>query len=124
MIQRLGSLAGNRAVTAQLEKDPDGGLPAPLRAGIERLSGVAMDDVRVHYGSSEPARYDALAFARGSTIHLAPGQERHLPHEAWHTVQQKQGRVAPSIEVAGAPVNDDPSLEREADVMGRRALGS
>jgi hypothetical protein len=25
-----------------------------------------------------------------------PGQEQHLPHEAWHVVQQKQGRVKPT----------------------------
>ena len=30
---------------------------------------------------------DALAYAQGSDIHLAPGQEQHLPHEAWHVVQ-------------------------------------
>lgn len=120
-IQRLQATAGNRVVT-QLMKGSAGGLPPQLRAGIERLSGVSMADVRVHYSSPEPAQYGALAFARGSSIHLAPGQERHLPHEAWHTVQQKQGRVRPTMAVAGAPVNDDARLEREADVMGGRAL--
>lgn len=24
-----------------------------------------------------------------------PGQERHLPHEAWHVVQQRRGVVGP-----------------------------
>ena len=97
-------------------------LPAPLQRGVESLSGIAMDDVRVHYGSAEPARLQALAFAKGSDIHLAPGQERHLPHEAWHLVQQAQGRVKPTLQMkGGAPVNDDPALEAEADVMGAKA---
>jgi len=97
-------------------------LPAPLQRGVESLSGIAMDDVRVHYGSAEPARLQALAFARGNDIHLAPGQELHLPHEAWHLVQQAQGRVKPTLQMkGGAPVNDDPALEAEADVMGAKA---
>jgi hypothetical protein len=52
---------------------------------------------------------------------VAPGQEHHLPHEAWHVVQQKRGRVRPTLAVAGKPVNDDASLEREAQAMGERA---
>ena len=35
----------------------------------------------------------ARAYTQGSEIYMAPGQERHLAHEAWHVVQQKQGRV-------------------------------
>jgi len=68
------------------------GLPDALKAGVEALSGLAMDDVRVHLNSPEPARLDALAYASAGEIHL--DQEQHLPHEAWHVVQQKQGRVA------------------------------
>jgi len=81
-----------------------------------------MGDVRVHYNSARPAEVQAQAFARGTEIHLAPGQERHLPHEAWHVVQQAQGRVQPTGSAKGGnPMNADPSLEHEADVMGRRA---
>jgi len=99
-----------------------GGLPDRLRAGVEALSGLAMDDVRVHYNSPEPAQLSALAFTRGSTVHIAPGQERHLPHETWHVVQQKQGRVEATRQLpGGTPGNDDPGLEREAEAMGARA---
>jgi hypothetical protein len=67
---------------------------------------------------------NAHAYAQGSEIHVAPGQERHLPHEAWHVVQQAQGRVKPTMQMkAGVPVNDDAGLESEADVMGAKALG-
>ncbi|WEF32942.1 eCIS core domain-containing protein [Pseudoduganella chitinolytica] len=99
------------------------GLPDPLKQGIEALSGVALDSVRVHYNSTSPAQLGAHAYAQGQDIHLAPGQERHLPHEAWHIVQQAQGRVAPTLRMAnGAPLNDDARLEHEADTMGARAL--
>jgi hypothetical protein len=82
-----------------------------------------MDHVRVHYNSEKPAQLNALAYAQGSEINLAPGQERHLPHEAWHVVQQAQWRVKPTLQMAGGlAVNDDAGLEREADVMGVRAL--
>ena len=102
---------------------PPTGLPGGLKAEVEARSGLAMDDVRVHRDSPEPARVQALATARGTDIHLAPGQEEHLPHEAWHVVQQKQGRVAPTLAVNGVAVDDDPALEREADAVGVAAPG-
>lgn len=98
------------------------GLPQKLQTGIEHLSGIAMHDVKVHYHSSKPAQLNAHAFAQGRDIHLATGQEKHLPHEAWHVVQQQQGRVKPTLQMAGAQINDDARLESEADRMGARAL--
>jgi hypothetical protein len=98
------------------------GLPGPLKCGIEALSGYTLDAVRVHANSGQPAKIGALAFAQGTEIHLAPGQEKHLPHEAWHVVQQAQGRVAQTVQRGGVAINDDPALEAEADVMGARAL--
>ncbi|MGV2287304.1 DUF4157 domain-containing protein [Trinickia sp. YCB016] len=99
------------------------GLPRRLKAGVEALSGVSLDHVRVHYRSPKPAQLQAHAYAKGAEIHLAPGQERHLPHEAWHAAQQAQGRVRPTFQLKGdTPVNDHPDLEREADRMGAAAL--
>ncbi len=98
------------------------GMPDQLKAGVESLSGLDMSDVRVHYNSSKPTQLNALAYAQGNDIHLGAGQEQHLPHEAWHTVQQRQGRVKPTMQMAGVKVNDDVGLEKEADVMGERAL--
>lgn len=97
------------------------GLPDGLKAGVESLSGIGMDDVKVHYNSAQPAQLQAHAYAHGTDIHIGPGQEQHLPHEAWHVVQQKQGRVAPTIQAKGGMINDDPALEQEADVMGAKA---
>lgn len=118
--QKDNTSTASHAPVAQ-KKGNDTGLPDTLKAGTEALSGIALDDVRVHYGSSKPAQLNAHAYAQGTDIHVAPGQEQHLPHEAWHVVQQKQGRVAPTITVDDVAVNDDPTLEREADVMGAKA---
>ncbi|MEM7370294.1 MAG: DUF4157 domain-containing protein [Bacteroidota bacterium] len=99
------------------------GLPDRLKSGIESLSGYSLDDVQVSYNSPKPARIGAFAYAQGNQIYLGPGQERHLPHEAWHVVQQKQGRVRPSFQMMSKlSVNDDHSLEQEADHMGTKAM--
>lgn len=106
----------------QLKKN-ETGLPDQLKTGIENLSGLAMDDVKVHYNSAKPTQLQAHAYAQGTAIHLASGQEKHLPHEAWHVVQQKQGRVKPTMQLKGkVNVNNDVALEREADVMGAKSL--
>lgn len=98
------------------------GLPDSLKTGIENLSGYSMDDVKVHYNSNKPAQLQAHAYAQGTDIHIGSGQEKHLPHEAWHVVQQKQGRVQPTVQMkSGVKVNDDAGLEKEADVMGAKA---
>ncbi|MGK3995554.1 eCIS core domain-containing protein [Sorangium sp. So ce1024] len=123
--------AGQRAAGAGVSGDADKarrpnrtGLPEELKTGIEILSGVLMDDVKVQYNSVAPAQLQALAYTRGSEIHIAPGQERHLPHEAWHVVQQRQGRVPATGQLNGMGLNDDPALEAEADIMGARAARS
>jgi hypothetical protein len=97
------------------------GMPDQLKDGIENLSGLSMDDVKVQYNSPKPAQLQAHAYAQGSDIHIAPGQEQHLAHEAWHVVQQKQGRVSPTTQLKDAAINDDSTLETEATQMGDRA---
>ena len=97
------------------------GLPDALKSGMESLSGLDMSDVRVHYNSTKPAAVQAHAYAQGNDIHVAPGQEKHLAHEAWHVVQQKQGRVQPTSTVNGSAINDSSALEKEADIMGAKA---
>ena len=104
------------------ETQKDNGLPSALRKGVEAISGFNMGDVQVHYNSAQPAQLKAHAFAQGNNIHLGPGQEKHLPHEAWHVVQQKQGRVQPTVQMKDQMINDDQSLETEADTMGAKTL--
>jgi hypothetical protein len=117
-VQRVAAIAASTAQPAVNKT----GLPDRLKAGVEALSGFSMDHVRVHRDSPKPAQLNAHAYAQGSDIHLAPGQERHLPHEAWHLVQQAQGRVQPTRQLKEkVPINDDRGLEREADRMGAKA---
>ncbi len=99
------------------------GLPDNLKTGMELLSGISLDDVQVHRNSPKPAQLQAHAYAQGSDIHLGPGQEKHLPHEIWHVIQQKQGRVKPTMQMKGrVDLNDDAGLEKEADLMGAKAV--
>ena len=99
------------------------GLPDNVKSGVEHLSGISLGDVKVHYNSPKPAQLQAHAYAQGTDIHVASGQEKHVPHEAWHVVQQKQGRVQANTQLKGnVPVNDDAGLETEADVMGAKAV--
>lgn len=130
-VQRQGKFTAQRAeledeelkqgtFTAQRTENKTG-LPDNLKTGIENLSGLSLDNVRVHSNSSKPATVGAYAYTQGTDIHVAPGQMKHLPHEAWHVVQQIQGRVQPTGEIAGLPVNDSAVLEKEADIFGAKA---
>lgn len=118
-IQRVSQSQSGAAPVQRVERT--GGLPSDLQSGLEAMSGIDLSDVRVHQNSAKPAQLKAKAFAQGSNIHLGPGQQQHLPHEAWHVVQQKQGRVGATVQMKGAAINDDPALEKEADVMGAKA---
>ena len=119
---QLRKQSSNDGKTIQ-QKSNNTGLPNQLKSGIENLSGHSMDDVKVHYNSSKPAQLNAHAYAQGTDIHVASGQEKHVAHEAWHVVQQKQGRVKPTKQLKSkVNLNDDPGLEKEADVMGAKAM--
>ncbi|MFT4757768.1 MAG: hypothetical protein ACI91R_002425 [Vicingaceae bacterium] len=122
---QLQSMADNSSSQQQpiQKKENNTGLPDNLKTGMENLSGMSLDDVKVHHNSDKPAQLQAHAYAQGTDIHLGSGQEKHLPHEAWHVIQQKQGRVKPTMQMKGkANINDDAGLEKEADVMGVKAL--
>ncbi len=107
----------------QTKRENNTGMPDNLKAGVESLSGIDMNDVGVHYNSDKPAEVGALAYTKGTDIHVAPGQERHLSHEAWHVVQQMKERVKPTMQMKdGIMVNNDEGLEHEADVMGAKAM--
>lgn len=93
--QKVVPLSG--PVVEQNSQNPQQ-LPPTLRNNVESLSGMSLGDVRVHYNSGVPVHLGALAYTRGSDIHLGPGQEQHLPHEAWHVAQQRQGRVSPQAD--------------------------
>jgi hypothetical protein len=124
----IGNRAGRQLVAPPTEqprsrkKENHPALPDSLKAGMETLSGVSRENVHVPYDSPKPAQVQALAYPQGMELHVGPGQEQHLPHETWHVVQQKLGRVKPPPQAPGAPINEDTSLEHEAEVMGAQAL--
>lgn len=118
-LQKKETISKNKSIQ---KKANNTGLPDNLKNGIEELSGYSVDDVKVHYNSNKPSQLQALAYTQGTDIHVSPGQEKYLPHEAWHIIQQKQGRVAPTIQQMGVNINDNSALEQEADTMGSKAL--
>jgi hypothetical protein len=123
-MQELDSTSTNPADLNPQERasDKHTGLPDKLKASVEALSGYSLDDVKVHSNSAKPAQLQALAYAQGTEIHVAPGQALHLPHEAWHVVEQEQGVVpsAPSHVKSFSPLMT-PSLiaRRHKEVLKR-----
>jgi uncharacterized protein DUF4157 len=105
-------------------------LPDELKSGMESSFNQDFSHVRVHANSSKAPEVGALAYTQGSDVHFAPGQfspgtasgRRLIGHELAHVVQQGQGRVSPTTEISGMPVNDNPSLEKEADILGSKAV--
>ncbi|WP_309120032.1 DUF4157 domain-containing protein [Paenibacillus sp.] len=104
------------------------GIPEPVLQKMEASFGASFEGVNIHVGG-EASEVGALAYTQGSDIHFAPGQYRPdtksgqelLGHELAHVVQQREGRVQPTAEVAGVPLNDEKSLEAEADRLGAKA---
>ena len=82
-----------------------------------------LDGVQVHYNSPLPGRVDAEAYTQGDHIYLAAGQERHLPHELGHVMQQRRGHVPTTERISGLAANTNPALEHEADVLGQQFAG-
>lgn len=106
---------------AMMEKKKENrtGIPTQLKERMEKNTGLSFDDVRVHYNSDLPAKLDALAYTKGNQVEIGPGQERHLPHELGHVVQQKLGIVrANAMHSSGVAMNTDAGLERQADEIG------
>lgn len=99
-------------------------LTEELKSGLEHLSGFSMERIKVHYNSVQPEQLNDVAFEQVTNIHLVPGQEKHLPHEAWHIVQQNQGRVKSAKQIVEGKASDESKkLENEADTMGNKING-
>ncbi len=114
-----------------VQKENKTNMPDGVKSRMESSFNNDFSHVRVHANSSKAPEVGALAYTQGSDIHFAPGQyspdsssgRQLLGHELTHVVQQGEGRVRPTTEVNGMPVNDSPTLEKEADVLGGKAAG-
>lgn len=116
---------------APIQRKTNGKMPEAIQSKMESAIGADFSDVNIHVGS-KASDVGALAYTQGSDIHFAPGQynpdtssgQQLLGHELTHVKQQREGRVQPTTQAKGLPVNDDPGLEREADQMGAKAARS
>lgn len=91
------------------------GIPTQMKLDFERRSGLSFDDVRVHYHSDKPAKFDAGAYTYGTDVFIGPGDTGLLRHELNHVVQQMRGQVRPTGMEHGLAVNRSPALEYSAD---------
>ncbi|MCG8422696.1 MAG: DUF4157 domain-containing protein, partial [Proteobacteria bacterium] len=103
-------------------------LPTAVQEKMESAFARDFSAVRVHEGPQAQAM-GAKAYTQGTDIffglgeydpHSQAGQEL-LGHELTHVVQQVQGHVSATTQAKGVAINDDESLERQADEMGARA---
>lgn len=133
IVQRMGddedeSLQGKFEPPVQRAENQTG-IPDDVKQRMEDSFGTDFSSVRVHPESAKAPEVGALAYTQGADIHFAPGQfkpdtsagQQLLGHELTHVVQQAEGRVQPTTEIGGMAVNDDTSLEHEADVLGAKA---
>jgi len=108
----------------------ENGLPKNVQAKMESALNTSFSNVNVHTDSSKASDVGALAYTQGNDIHVAPGQfkpdssegQKLIGHELGHIVQQREGRVQPTGEIGGLPLNDNPGLEHEADQVAEHAL--
>ena len=134
LVEQLAPLQRRAGVDAAADAGPPpsagGGTPLPpdVRTQMEAALGGNFTAVRVHT-SSYAESIGARAFTRGTDLVFAPGAYdpkspqglQLIGHELTHVVQQAQGRVPANTQLGGAPANDDPALEQEADEMGAKA---
>lgn len=101
-------------------RDKSTGIPVRMKRYIENKTGLSYDDVRVHYNSDQPGRFQALGYTQGNHIFLQQGQEKHLAHELCHVAQQKKGIVKPTFSMGKYVMNDNVELEKAAELCEKQ----
>ena len=106
-------------------------LPEKLQTNMEHSFGQDFSNINIQKNSQEAVDLDARAFTKGDSIHFAPGEfnpnsergKNLIGHEFTHVVQQRSGIVQPSrILKKGILLNEDKTLENEADYLGKKAV--
>jgi hypothetical protein len=75
-----------------------GAMLPPKSASQQAFGGDDMSGVQAHTNSGATAASAAVgahAYAQGGNVHLGGAQADTLPHEAWHVVQQAEGKKSP-----------------------------
>ena len=119
----------NEVVSQATKSGTKAKLPDEVQTKMEGAFGTSFDDVNIHKDDNSATDMGALAYTQGKDVHFAPGQynpgtqkgQELIGHELTHVEQQKAGRVQPTKQGKGMAVNDNPALEKEADVMGKKA---
>ena len=107
-------------------------MPENIQGKMEQSLGADFSQVSIHKDSGKAEQMGALAYTQGDDVHFAKGQynpstskgQELLGHELTHVTQQKAGRVKATSQKKGVGVNEDTSLEKEADLKGRKAANS
>ncbi len=105
-------------------------LPEEVQTKMENSFDQDFSNINIHQDSSSAQEINAKAYTQGADIHFAPGEynpaskegQELIGHELTHVVQQGQGRVGNGeIHGKGLEINQDASLEKEADDAGKLA---
>lgn len=113
--------------TVQRKSETINGITAEENSAVNQLTGGQVDlhssGSKVENTSPNDSRLKdvgARSMAVGGDALI--GDQRDRGHEIWHLAQQHMGMVKPTTTVNNQPVNDDPSLEKEADDMGAKIM--
>ncbi len=128
----MAPLSSPHAFTpAPVQRKMNENLPAGLQHNMENAFGHDFSRVSIQRESTKATEINARAFTQGEEIHFAPGEfntgsesgKNLIGHEFTHVVQQRNGVVnATSVMGKGLSLNDDTGLEREADLLGQKAV--
>lgn len=133
MIYLGKSIAPPKSAMVQRKTEADSktevNLPSKVQRKMEGSFGSSFSDVKVYKNSTQAKKLGAQAFTQGNEVHFAQGKfdpnsqqgQELLGHELAHVEQQREGRVTPTKQAKGFAINDDTSLENEADVKGAKA---
>lgn len=108
------------------------GLPDAFKNKMENAFDSDFSNVKTHFNSKKADELNAQAFTQGNNVHFGKGffdptsskGQKLIAHELSHVVQQRKGKVKPTKNVNGTPLNDQSSLETEADIQAERAVSS
>lgn len=106
-------------------------IPKTLQSNLETSLGQDFSNVTIHTNSSQAVQMNATAYTQNEQIHFAPGAfnpnatqgQDLIGHEFVHIAQQRAGVVQPTHTLQkGVAVNNNNSLESEADTLGKQAI--
>lgn len=104
-------------------------LPEDLQTKMEDSFGQDFSNVEIIKNSIQAKEINAQAFTQGNSVHFASGKfnpnsqsgKELIGHELTHVVQQRNGRVNNSYQAKSLNINDESTLEKEADLLGSKA---